>query len=418
MRLVLALDTSTENRLMTRLLDAGHEILARAANAAQIIDGIAAGAELVLVGATRRQLSAALIATCDERGVRIIAFAGSIVERRYAASLGLHEVMDAVAPWAEIESLLAGVLTVPPRARRSTHTQPPQAGPPHLGSVIAVWGPAGAPGRTTLAINLAAEIAAAGHSVVLADADTYSGSVAPALGILDEAPGFAAACRLAGTDSLNISEFERLAQRYASPYGAFHVLTGLARGKRWPELSADRVTAALSCARRWMDYIVVDTGFNLESDEEISSDLFAPRRNAATLAALGEADHVVAVGVADPVGMSRFLRAHADLVELLDGRPVNVIINKIRSSALGPSPYSQVATTLKRFAAIDSPILVPWDQHGVDSAMLAGGTLRDSAPRSPARIAISRFVQTSILPRQQAEKSRRRSRFTSTRTGP
>jgi Mrp family chromosome partitioning ATPase len=46
--------------------------------------------------------------------------------------------------------------------------------------LAAVWGPKGAPGRTTVAVNLAFEAAAAGGEVLLVDADTYGGAVAHA----------------------------------------------------------------------------------------------------------------------------------------------------------------------------------------------------------------------------------------------
>jgi MinD-like ATPase involved in chromosome partitioning or flagellar assembly len=280
----------------------------------------------------------------------------------------------------------------------STAPDEPAAGLTGTGTVIAVWGPAGAPGRTTLAINIAAEIAAAGHTVVLADVDTYSGSVAPSLGLLDEAPGFAAACRLAGSDALTRTEFERIAHRYNSPRGAFWVLTGIGAPSRWPELSAERVGGAISCLRRWADYVVLDTGFSLESDEEISSDLFAPRRNAATLAALGSADRVVACGLADPVGMARFLRAWADLTEVITTNRVHVVMNRVRASAVGLGAGSQVTSALRRFGGIDSATLVQHDQAGLDAAVLTGRTLRDAAPRSPARLGILGLVRGDLLP--------------------
>ena len=67
------------------------------------------------------------------------------------------------------------------------------------GMVIAVWGPTGAPGRTTVAVTLAVEAALLGVETLLVDADTYGGSVAQALGLLDEAPGLAAAARAANS---------------------------------------------------------------------------------------------------------------------------------------------------------------------------------------------------------------------------
>lgn len=277
---------------------------------------------------------------------------------------------------------------------------------PSRGAVIAVWGPAGAPGRTTVAINVAAELAGSGASVALIDADTYSGTIAPALGLLDEAPGFAAACRLAGTGGLSIGELERVGQRYRSRGGDFWVLTGIGRPSRWPELSPDRVVATLGECRRWVEYTVVDTGFSLENDEEISSDLFAPRRNGATVAAIREADTVLAVGAADPVGLSRFLRARVDLVETAAAERIVDVMNKIRASAIGLNPAGQVARTVARFGGISSPLLVPHDQAGLDAALLGGRALVDAAPRSPVRAAIAELVSERIAPHPRERRSR------------
>lgn len=388
--IALALEGRVENRLAGEIAACGHQVVARARNAAELAELVAGHTvEVVVVSSTRRHLSGALIAACDSSGIRVVALAASDLERRHAAALGLYEVLDVQASWLEIEELLSTGVSVPLRLGGERASE--------RGTVIAVWGPAGAPGRTTLAVNIAAEIAAHAHTVALADADTYSASIAPVLGILDEAPGFAAACRLAGSDSLNRSELERIGARYSSPKGSFWVLTGLGRPSRWPELSADRVTGTIEAVRAWVDYVVIDTGFNLESDEEISSDLFAPRRNAATLAALRAADQVIAVGLADPVGIARYLRAHVDLLEVVTDTAITVVMNRVRTSAVGSGAYRQVAGTLSRFGGIETPVLVPDDQAALDTAVLTGRTLRDAAPRSPARAGIVRLVERTLL---------------------
>jgi hypothetical protein len=188
------------------------------------------------------------------------------------------------------------------------------------------------------------------------------------------------------------------------------VLTGIGRPSRWPELSADRVVATVRQCRSWVDYTVLDTGFSLENDEEISSDLFAPRRNAATISALREADQVVAVGSADPVGLSRFLRAHVDLVEMVEADRITVAMNKIRASAIGLNPSGQVAQTLQRFGGIVSPALLPHDQPALDAAILSGKTLLDVAGKSATRVAIGQLVASRLLPARQPEARVRRGR--------
>ncbi|MEC5150907.1 hypothetical protein [Cryobacterium sp. GrIS_2_6] len=270
-RLLLALDRSTEDRLLADIVQYGHAVLARLSGAAELLAVLdRTEADVALLSAGRGTLSAAVIRACDEHGVRVIALAATDQDRRNAAGLGLLDVIDATADWAGIEAVIEAGVVIPLRVAEREATRTLSA----RGTVIAVWGPSGAPGRTTLAINIAAEVAAVGHTVALVDVDSYGGGIAPALGMLDESPGFAAACRLAGTDSLTRPELERIAQRYTSPRGAFWVLTGIGRPSRWPELSGERVSKTIEVLRNWVDYVVLDTGFSLESDEEISSDLF------------------------------------------------------------------------------------------------------------------------------------------------
>jgi len=409
-RIALAMTLDTEDRIARELTDHGHAVVARCSSADELSSILSvAGAECAFVCGSPRYLNERLLAETDAAGVRLIAMIATDAERRHAASLGLHETIDIEAAWPALEDAL---VSSPVTELAKAHEQPAERG-----IVIAVWGPAGAPGRTTLAINIAAEIAAAGFTVALADVDTHSGSIAPALGLLDEAPGFAAACRLAGAESLTQEELERIGQRYLSARGSFWVLTGIGRANRWPELSSDRVVGAVRQCRDWVDYTVLDTGFSLESDEEISSDLFAPRRNAATIAALREADQVVAVGAADPVGLSRFLRAHVDLLETIETDAVTAVMNRVRASAIGLNPAAQVAQTLQRFGGITAPVLVPHDQLALDAAVLGGKTLADVAARSPARTAIAELVSARLLPpRSQAAIGRSRRTRRSSRT--
>jgi MinD-like ATPase involved in chromosome partitioning or flagellar assembly len=394
-RIAFALPLEAEDRLSAEAVRHGHEIVARCTTAHELASRIETVApDVAIVAATERHLTSSLVSVCDEAGVRILPLVANELDRRHASSLGLLETVALSAEWPELEKELS---IIPVRPAKAPDLQP-QPSPSGTGTVIAVWGPAGAPGRTTVAINVAAELAAAGRTVALADVDTYSGSIAPTLGMLDEAPGFAAACRLAGADSLNRRELERIGQRYGAGRSGFWVLTGIGRPSRWPELSAGRIAATLEQCRSWVEFTVVDIGFSLEHDEEISSDLFAPRRNAASITALREADRVVAVGAADPVGLSRFLRAHVDLVETVAEGRVLVAMNKLRASAIGLNPIGQVTQTLSRFGGIESAAMIPFDSQALDAAILTGRTLADAAPRSQARVAIRDLVTSRLLP--------------------
>ena len=396
--LVLGLPADHEARLRSDATRYGHEVLASSGSAQElevVVRALRPGA--AVVSASPQYLTPRVLAACDDLGVRVVALVADEMGRRHAASLGLYETTDATADWPTIELMLGG----------SRGPAPVTAPAVTRGQVIAVWGPSGAPGRTTLAIGIASELAALGHRVALADVDTHGAAVAPTLGLLDEAPGFAAACRLASSDTLTPEELDRVSDLYQGA-SSFRVLTGIGAPRRWPELSPERVTGVIQRCREWVDFTVIDMASSLENDEEISSDLFAPRRNGATVAALREADRVVAVGSADPVGMSRFLRAHVELLEVSGAGRVDVVMNRVRASAIGVGPAAQVRQTLARFGGIDDPVLVPHDQNAVDGAVLSGRTLLDVSPRSGARRAIADLVALRLAPVAEPARGRRR----------
>ncbi len=398
MRIAFALPLDLEDTLIGEAIRHGHEVVARCGSADELGPRLA-DVDAAVVAASPRYLTQRLLALADEVGVRLVALALDAPEQGRVRSLGLDEVIQLPTEWRAVQTLLES-----PRGGG-----PVTRAPSSPGTVVAVWGPAGAPGRTTVAVSLAGELAAAGRSVVLCDVDTHAASVAPALGLLDEAPGFAAACRLAGADALTRDELERIAERYVSPSSQFRVLTGLGRPSRWPELSPERIERTLRACRAWADVVVVDVAASLEHDEELSSDLFAPRRNAATVTALSEADAVVAVCAGDPVGLSRFLRTHVDLLEVVEPDRVRVLVNRVRASAVGLQPGAQIAQTLARFGGFDAPALVPYDRAAVDAAVLSGRVLADVAPKSPARLALRDFARREFAPPEEHPRARRMS---------
>ncbi|MGN6501544.1 MAG: AAA family ATPase [Pseudolysinimonas sp.] len=406
----LAVPFDDEQRLVAEAGRYGHSVVGRCSGADELSVRLAALApQAVMATADPQYLNARLVSACDAAGVRLVVVAGSPEQQRYARSLGVVDALVGEPGWATLMPHAAPSARAVPEERDARASVPTSPAPtsPRRGSVITVWGPAGAPGRTSLAIAIAAELADAGVTVALADADTYAAAIDPALGLLDEAPGFAAACRLAATGALTNAEFERIAEWHVSGISGFWVLTGLGRPARWPELSEQRIAGVIEAARAWVDVLLIDTAASIEQDEELVSDLAAPRRNAATLAALRGADHVIAVAAADPIGLTRFLRAHAELIEAIAPPRVTTVANKVRATAIGMNPHAQVAQTLSRFGGISEPIAVPWDPAAFDAAVLSGKTLRDAAPRSPARLAVRRLVLERLAPAQAPPMSRR-----------
>jgi MinD-like ATPase involved in chromosome partitioning or flagellar assembly len=264
------------------------------------------------------------------------------------------------------------------------------------GTVIAVWGPTGAPGRTTVAIAVADELARSGVRTLLADGDTYGPSVAQRLGVLDEASGVAAAVRLARAGTLRPDELSSAARTL--PAG-LAVLTGLTRADRWPELPAPLLQRVWTTCRSVADVTVVDCGFCLEEDDELSYDAVVARRNAATLATLAVADILLVVGSADVVGTTRLVRGLHELAELADRRPGavpeqrRVVLNRATPSARRSRGIARSLSVADVDGSLAAAVLVPDDADAAARSVADGRALAEVAPRSSARTALRRLAE-------------------------
>jgi len=325
--------------------------------------------------------------------------AGAEAERLHG--LGVRHIVSATAPAevvaAAIRAACADVAAGPgggPRGFAVTASVRSLGDPLELapipaqvghGAVVAVWGPTGGPGRTTVAATLADEIARLGVSALLIDADVYGGGVATLLGLLDESPGIAAAARQAGNGRLDAAALAGLC--WAVEPG-LRVLTGLPRADRWPELRPPALERLLGVARTIADFTVVDVGFCLETDEELSFDTAAPRRNGATLAVLDAADVVIAVGSADALGIARLARGVEELREAGVEAPLWIALNRVRASAVRGEPAGELSAAVTRFAGQPPAAYLELDLPAVDAAQLAGLPVARVAPGSPFRLAV------------------------------
>lgn len=256
------------------------------------------------------------------------------------------------------------------------------------GQVIVVWGP-GSPGRSTLAVNLAAELAGPLSRVVLIDADTVGASLAQALAVLDEAPGLAAAARVADQDGLDERGLLRLAPEVRP---GLLLLSGLPRADRWPEIRDSALADVIEVARRHAAHVVVDVAAGAEQDEELAFDTQAPRRHGATLTALESADRVVVVGAGDPIGLQRLVRA-LDTLTTLTAAPREVVVTRVRPGPVGPDPQRRIREALDRFAGVRSVHLVPEDRESLDLALLHGRALVEVCPTGAARTSIRALAE-------------------------
>jgi len=386
--------------------DHGVTVVRRCVDLAELLSAAAAGtARAALLSADLRRLDRYAVSRLTASGVAVVGLVnpGDEDAERRLRQLGVTSVLAADAGAKKISAAVmlavAGVQDVwTPDAIADPRAALPELGPrippppptAGHGRLVAVWGPTGAPGRSTVAVGVADEAARLGVSTLLIDADTYGGAIAQLLGLLDEAPGLPAACRIAGHGQLDPSGLARLAWTVRPK---LRVLTGVARAERWTELRPSSLDVVLGKARQLARLTVVDCGFSLERDEEVAFDTAAPRRNGATLAVLRSADTIVCVGGADPVALQRLIRAITDLQELTDGRLPLVVVNRVRKVVVPGSPRREIATALARYAAVRDPVFLPHDGAAVDAALGTGKTLADVAPDSVLRRSIVELAQ-------------------------
>lgn len=345
-------------------------------------------ADVAVVGADLVGLDRGVVDQLVRHGVRPV---GVTIEaehtRARAGRIGLVTLVDATAVGELGETLarLPADLTAPAVASppASSGFPPPPALAPDVssgpsGRVIAVWGPAGAPGRTTLASAVAGELARRGLGTLLLDADPYGGAVAQQLGILDEVSGLLAAARLVAAGTVD----ERFGSTQRRLSDQLRVLTGLPRPDRWVELRPGVLTDLVEAARRGTQ-VVIDTGFSIEADLEGEARPGRAARNDLTREALEVADEILLVGAADPVGLARLARATVELEELLPEPPVRVVVNRMRPT-LGWREADVVAM-LGGFGRPRSVHFLPEDQPAVDRALVAGRLLVESGESALSR---------------------------------
>ncbi len=378
--------------------DHGVTVVRRCVDLAELLSAAAAGtAGAVLLSADLRRLDRDAVSRLLTGGVAVVGLVdpGDREAERRLRQLGVSTVLPAnagaprisaavVQAVAEVRDLPRRGAVADPRAALPDLETPIPPPPPAAGRgrVVAVWGPTGAPGRSTIAVGVADEAARLGVPTLLVDADPYGGVVAQLLGLLDESPGLAAACRAAANGQLDAAGLARLAWAVQP---TLRVLTGIVRAERWTELRPSAVEVVLGQARHLSRLTVVDCGFSLEQDEEVAFDTMAPRRNGATLTVLGGADTVLCVGGADPVALQRLIRAIADVQEVLDGRRPLVVVNRVRKVVVPGSPRREIAAALARYAGVTDLVFLPHDGVAADAALGTGRTLAEVAPDSALR---------------------------------
>jgi MinD-like ATPase involved in chromosome partitioning or flagellar assembly len=275
---------------------------------------------------------------------------------------------------------------------------PPEPVNPYPVHVIACWGPAGSPGKSTLATNIASELALSGQRVLLIDLDTLAPSIALSLGLVDTPAGLSACLRLVEQQRFTKDEYERLTVSITLGRHELRFMPGLISPHRWPEVTPERLEKLFASLVGMVDHVVLD----LPQATEFKSQVIHPStlanddsftRDSLLRNVLTKASKLVLVSGCDAVSAQRFLISAEYLENLNRTAQVYVVVNRYRTSTLGSNAKDELEQTYQNLAKLRIDCFIPEDSQNIDKAMLNGLPLALLKRSSPARLAIGQLVK-------------------------
>ncbi len=259
-------------------------------------------------------------------------------------------------------------------------------------AVIAVTSPYGSTGKTTVAINIALELAAEKARVLLIDADTQGPAVANHFLLSEQPAGFAAAHRISTQQRFDLDQLERLSFQFQKT--TLRIMPG---SQDLPGQAIDEraIAMLLDTARSSFDFTVVDLGcLSARTDskqEQITSTI------------IGSADRIVLVCLADPVGIFRLLSSE-ELVANLPSPP-DLVMNRVRNSVIA-SARKEIGITLQRLSSLEPKAYLPDDPLHIDQAVRTGVPVTSLSRSGTFRQALTGFARAELLGRKGALDSR------------
>ncbi|MGH9024181.1 MAG: AAA family ATPase, partial [Acidimicrobiia bacterium] len=320
----------------------------------------------VVLAAELQWLDRELVGRLHEAGIATVVVDSGCTERpvdRIGASCHLPSL-------AGPEEILAAISSLRPQCRR---VRPEPAST--AGSLVAVWGAAGSPGRTAVALHLAVALVSRRRRVVLVDGDAWAPSIAQAVDV-SPFPSVTRAARLA-SDGWHQPLGSCLQE---GPKGV-RILAGLARPDLWLEVRQRAWRGVLDACREEGEATVIDLAAPLEEDEELSFDDVPYRRNVMTRTTLEECDHLLFVIRADPVGVRRAVLAWRELEELIPDarRRARVVMNGAPRSA---ARCRELVAELDAYVGLAPAAWLP-QESALGDTQWTGKLLDQVAPASP-----------------------------------
>ena len=274
--------------------------------------------------------------------------------------------------------------------RSITSRVSPKASSPPV--VIAVTSPHGSTGKTTVAINIALELAAEKARVLLIDGDIQGPAVANHFALTQQPAGLQAALRIASQQRFDLEQLERLSFQFQK--STLRIMPG---SQNFPSQPFDQEAVAnlLETARSGYEFTVIDLGSLSGDGSGAQAEL--------TNAIISLADRTVIVCLADPIGIFRLLGI--DNLIAASSKLVDLVMNRVRYSVIA-SARREIAITLQRLSTLEPKAYLPDDPQHIDQAVRTGVPATSLSRSGSFRQALTGFVRAELLGRKGALDSR------------
>jgi MinD-like ATPase involved in chromosome partitioning or flagellar assembly len=252
--------------------------------------------------------------------------------------------------------------------------------------VIAVTSPYGSTGKTTVAINIALELAAEKARVLLIDADTQGPAVANHFLLSEQPAGLAAALRISNQQRFDLDQLERLSFQFQKT--TLRIMPG---SQDLPDQAIDEeaIQMLLDTARSGFDYTVIDLGC-LNSSGDCKQDPLTGN-------IISLADRTILVCLADPIGIFRLLSSEGSIASLSSAP--DLVMNRVRNSVIA-SARREIGITLQRLSTLEPKAYLPDDPAQIDQAVRTGVPATSLSRSGSFRQALTGFVRAELLGRK------------------
>jgi MinD-like ATPase involved in chromosome partitioning or flagellar assembly len=212
--------------------------------------------------------------------------------------------------------------------------------------LIAVWGAEGAPGRTSLAIDLATRLNGSDSPSLLIDADVQAPSIGASLGIAEEFSGISAALHLAQSGKLNQNTLAECLKRDLKELA---VLTGILNPNRWIEMRSGGLEKLLKLASGEYTHQIIDINASLPDQRDSNFPEFDSTVRFGHLKTIFRlAEKIIFVAKASPLGIIRT----AEILQnqnLFEAEKLLVVVNQVNHYAFSKYGTKLIEDVLHRF---------------------------------------------------------------------